>query len=138
MAGCSCGAENKSAAQKILGLFVCVKTHQCFVTCVTEKALPILFWLEILGSFIVSFKLADNVSINGGAGAVLLTFFGTLIVGILFTFVVFYLIYLLKAIKDAVKKDEDSCGCEDNAEVEIAKEEDTAAKKRGRKPKATA
>ncbi|MDR2080482.1 MAG: hypothetical protein LBP54_01140 [Campylobacteraceae bacterium] len=135
MAGCSCGADKKSAAEKILGLAVCTKTHQCFVTCIVEKALPILFWLAILGSFIAAFKAANIVF---GVGTVILTFFTVLIGSIIFTFISFYLIYLLKAINDALKKDKDSCGCgcEDGAEVK--KEENITVKKRGRKPKVTA
>jgi hypothetical protein len=138
MAGCSCSADQKSAAEKFLGLFVCTKTHQCFIICIVEKVLPILFWLAILGSFIIAFKAADFVSIYGGTGAVILTFFTALIGGIFVIFIVFYLIYLLKAIKDALKKDEDGCGCEDDIEAEDPKEESVAAKKRGRKPKTTA
>ncbi|MDR0761835.1 MAG: hypothetical protein LBF13_02160 [Campylobacteraceae bacterium] len=146
MAGCSCGADNKNAAKKIVGLLLCTKTHQCFITYIVEKALPILFWLGIIGSLIVAFKAADAVSHFGGVISTILTFFVVLIADIILIFLAFYVLYLLKAIKDGLKN-KDKCDCNDNAEsekedtkanvelkTEPKKEDKPEPKKRGRKP----
>ncbi|MDR0666662.1 MAG: hypothetical protein LBF71_04535 [Campylobacteraceae bacterium] len=141
MAGCSCDAGGKSAAEKIAGLFICAKTHQCFVTHIVEKALPILFWLGILGSFVVAFNVADILSHFIGVFSAILTFFVVLIIAVILTFLTFYTIYLLKAIKDNLKSDETECGCNYDGNTEPKKEvvkskavDKTAPKKRGRKP----
>jgi hypothetical protein len=136
MAGCSCH-EGKSAAENAAGLFLCVKTHQCFVTHIVEKVLPILFWLGIIGSFIVAFKVADAISVFSGFFVTTLSFLVVLVTNIACVLITFYVIYLLKKIKDTLKeKDSESgCGCGCGDETEVVKKEVAAPKKRGRKPK---
>jgi hypothetical protein len=143
MAGCNCDAGGKSTTEKVAGLFLCVKTHQCFVTHIVEKALPILFWLGILGSFIMAFIAAATAFASGSIFGGILILFGVLIADVALTFITFYVIYLLKAIKDSVKSDEEGCGCGCDDEpkkkvvepkAEPKKEAAPAPKKRGRKP----
>ncbi|MDR1007314.1 MAG: hypothetical protein LBL65_01960 [Campylobacteraceae bacterium] len=136
MAGCNCGADGKSTAEKIAALVVCTKTHQCYITYIVEKALPILFWLGIIGSFTAAFKAAGAVSHFNGIFSTILAFLVVLIVGIVSTFLTFYVLYLLKAIKDNVKSHKDECGCECSDTAEPEKKDDAAPKKRGRKPSA--
>jgi hypothetical protein len=117
MAGCGCGSDERSVAEKIAALVVCTKTHQCFVTHITEKALPILFWLGIIGSFVGAFKVANTLSEFSrafyiGNLDIILAFITVLIGSIVVVFLTFYTIYLLKSIKDKLKSDESSsCGC---------------------------
>jgi hypothetical protein len=141
MAGCGCGADDKSTAEKVLGLVVCTKTHQCFVTHIVEKALPILFWLGIIGSVIIAFIAAGTVLEYESIFCAILTFLFVLIADIIITLLSFYVIYLLKAIKDSLKDNENECGCgcdiEEAEPTKEVKEEVVAApKKRGRKPAA--
>jgi hypothetical protein len=89
-----------------------VSANQHLVLWVGGKALPVLFWLSIIGSFFVAYRAASFAGLFGGGGFSFLTFIEVLIVSLIGVLLFFYVLYLLKAIKDTISGEE-SCNCGD-------------------------
>jgi large-conductance mechanosensitive channel len=138
MGDCKCSLDNGDIGKKILGIFLCTKTNQCFVTHVVERILPVLFWLSIVGSFVFAVKIGSvSGKITSYSGAFDFgTFIVSLIVLLAYVLIIFYFLFLLKDVRDRLKNEG---GCECGCESEPTKAETTVAnavapKKRGRKP----
>ncbi|MDR1615056.1 MAG: hypothetical protein LBS26_05765 [Campylobacteraceae bacterium] len=137
MSDCNCSIGDKDIGKKILGIFLCTKTNQCFITHIVEKTLAVLFWISIIGAVVFAFEMASGFgfSKNFGFG----TFLGVLIISLVYVLIIFYFIFLLKEIRDKLKH-EGECGCESETELTKAKKvvakSGTVAsvKKRGRRP----
>jgi hypothetical protein len=132
MMSCECNCGDKSVAQKVLGVLLCAKINGCFVKKITELALPVLFWLSVIGSFCMACKLAN--SFHGWSFG---SFVAWLVVFLICVLLTFYWTYLLKDIRNALSKD--ACCCTDGACDMKAPEAPAAVvaaapKKRGPKP----
>jgi hypothetical protein len=97
----------ESTNNTILKVLLCTETNQCFVKHLVEKILPVAFWLSVLGAFVFSFRVASI----GYDGFGFITFLTTLIGSLITVLISFYLIYVVKSIKDALTGGEDTCGC---------------------------
>jgi large-conductance mechanosensitive channel len=110
--GCGCNGNGESVGKTIVKLLLCTKTNQCFVKHLVEKILPVLFWLSVIGAFVVSFRLANIRTPFGESVFSVSVFIGTLVVVLIYVLIVFYIIYVLKTIKDKLTQSEESCGCD--------------------------
>jgi large-conductance mechanosensitive channel len=114
MSSC-CGNHNgseKNVGEIIAKSLICTKANQSLVMCLGNKILAVLFWLSVVGSFVIAYKAADAFSGLIG-GFQIGTFICVLIGSLVYVFVIFYFIYLLKAINDKLGDKKDSC-CETN------------------------
>ncbi|MDR3178236.1 MAG: hypothetical protein LBT96_04550 [Campylobacteraceae bacterium] len=129
----TCGCDEN--AQENIGLkivkhILCVKSNQGLVIWLTERLLPKLFWLSIVISIVLAFKLASITSNFSGVLDTIFTFIVALVVFWAFTFIGFYVIYILKTLKDNLVHEnaeiDCGCGCESHKE-ESHKEETVVA-----------
>ncbi|MDR1285826.1 MAG: hypothetical protein LBJ88_06470 [Campylobacteraceae bacterium] len=115
--GCDENAE-QSVSSKVIRHILCVKSNQKLVIRIAEILLPILFWLSIIASVVLAFKAASVVAaVTSNAFCIILSFVAFLVAFLLVTVIGFYVIYLLKALKDSVTckcKENESCECKDD------------------------
>ncbi|MDR1460201.1 MAG: hypothetical protein LBI78_00950 [Campylobacteraceae bacterium] len=117
--GCDENAE-QSVGSKVIQHILCVKSNQSLVIGIAERLLPKLFWLSIIASIVLAFRVSSFIAaVTNNAFYIIVSFIVFLIAFLLVAIMSFYMIYLLKALKDGVVcKDGESCGCKDNEATE--------------------